>query len=402
MMKVTKATTTVLLSCLSTKAMSAFVSSPNKITRGGWVSTTKSVASPTVALHLQRDDDIFAEIFNQQQQQQQDQAMVNDEKSKLSDRFATGEALQNLRTDLESLRENLRWAEAMEDFSRIQDLREAIETGEKCDPDFTYAKALGEIEKAKKIIKDSQREHQIQKWAKEAAAAREYVAGFNLGGLWVGNYGDQAGYEMINVTYSGDTLIATKVTGDKNVPRGQISFKVNMAPSNDTNDAALEPIKLSEKAASKWGTDKLPRYQGEGQVAGEGFANNKFVDGQLIMFDGSFSFVWIPSKHHVFFGRPNAETTIRMLRDIISEEDEVENMRDYLERCWDTDVTTSIARHHGLGEPEPFRRIKREHELLSTEGTLEPKSGSRFNFWQVNKWKQYLDDVLRDDASGNH
>ena len=35
---------------------------------------------------------------------------------------------------------------------------------------------------------------------------------------------------MINVTYHGDLLIAYKVTGDKNVPRGEITFQVDLNP----------------------------------------------------------------------------------------------------------------------------------------------------------------------------
>ena len=35
---------------------------------------------------------------------------------------------------------------------------------------------------------------------------------------------------MINVTYVGDTLIAFKVTGDKNVPRGEITFQADLTP----------------------------------------------------------------------------------------------------------------------------------------------------------------------------
>ena len=42
-------------------------------------------------------------------------------------------------------------------------------------------------------------------------------------------YGDH-GYEMINITYSGETLIATKVTGDRNVPKGEVTFTVDLAP----------------------------------------------------------------------------------------------------------------------------------------------------------------------------
>lgn len=35
---------------------------------------------------------------------------------------------------------------------------------------------------------------------------------------------------MINVTYVGDQLIAYKVTGDKSVPRGEITFQADLNP----------------------------------------------------------------------------------------------------------------------------------------------------------------------------
>lgn len=93
---------------------------------------------------------------------------------------------------------------------------------------------------------------------------------------------------MINVTYTGDTLVATKVTGDENVPRGQTSFTVDLAPSNASS---LEPLKVSfDREATQ-----LLRYPGKGQIAKKGFTDKKFVEGQLVMFDKHFSFVWIPT-----------------------------------------------------------------------------------------------------------
>jgi len=116
------------------------------------------------------------------------------------------------------------------------------------------------------------------------------------------------GYEMINVTYVGDTLIAFKVTGDKNVPRGEITFQADLTPpavrnfrggrrkSDEAQEKPLEPIMLTEKAASKWGTRQLPRYRGLGQVAETDFQNKKWMDGQLIIIgEEYFSFAWVVS-----------------------------------------------------------------------------------------------------------
>ena len=115
---------------------------------------------------------------------------------------------------------------------------------------------------------------------------------------------------MINVTYVGDTLLAFKVTGDKNVPRGEITFQADLSPnalrkfqesgrrnrykSKDSQQKPLEPILLTDKAASKWGTRQLPRYRGLGQVAESGFKNSRWMDGQLIIIgEEYFSFAWV-------------------------------------------------------------------------------------------------------------
>jgi len=211
------------------------------------------------------------------------------------------------------------------------------------------------------------------------------------------SYGGK-GEQLINVTYAGDTLIATKATGDRNVPRGEVSFKANLVPNNDS---ALEPLKVSFESSGA--ATELPRYPGEGQIAKAGFVENKYVKGQLVMFEKHFSFVWIPSRHHVLFRRPTAYQTVSLLRDIISKEDELQNMREHVARCFDMDMTTSIARYHAEQGQEPFCRIAKEKDLKALDQTLEPKeNGDSFHFWQVHKWRQYLDNVLRDENNNNN
>jgi hypothetical protein len=135
---------------------------------------------------------------------------------------------------------------------------------------------------------------------------------------------------MINVTYHGDVLIAYKVTGDKNVPRGEITFQVDLSPiplrqvgpnsksigRSSPSTEPLQPISLTDKAAKKWGTSQLPRYKGLGQVAEPGFTNNQWMDGQLIIIgEEYFSFAWVPIEQQIFFGRPSPELALKMLRD---------------------------------------------------------------------------------------
>lgn len=174
---------------------------------------------------------------------------------------------------------------------------------------------------------------------KLAEEARSCLPQFNLEGLWVGKYGSH-GYEMINVTYSGDTLIAYKITGDKNVPKGEITFRADLTPNPTT---PLEPIALSDAATRQWGIRHLTRFPGEGQVASEGYVKKEWIEGQLLMIGKYFSFAWVPLGHQIFFGRPSAELTLKMLKDSRmsslrvdeNEEQHVAQMRDFVSRCYE-------------------------------------------------------------------
>lgn len=156
-------------------------------------SSLQSISSPTVAqptssilFSVENDDDL---------QEEKDPTPARKTRivreNEISKRFATGEELKNLRLDLESLRHNLEWAEALQDKVRIESLEKAIEKGEKRDPRTMYKKAIRLISQAKKM-KDASTEEKdalIEKWVKVASAARECLPQFNLEGLWVGRYG---------------------------------------------------------------------------------------------------------------------------------------------------------------------------------------------------------------------
>lgn len=312
-----------------------------------------------------------------------------DRESHNSKRFATGDELKNLRADLETLRHNLEWAKALKDDVRIQSLEKAIINGQNRDPSFMYKKALKLITHTRKLkdVPQEEKDALIEKWTNVAAAARELLPEFNLEGLWVGGYGGDHGSQLINVTYVGDQLIAVKVTGDLNVPRGETTFMVDMEPNNAT---ALPPIQL----VSDQRKGEFQRFPGKGQVSRKGFKDHRFVEGQMILFENQFSFVWIPTKHHVLFHRPSPEMTLKYLRDTISKEDELENMRSHIARCFDMDLSTAIARQHDPSvQEEPLRRISTLDDLAAAERRL--KEATRGNiFFQMSKWRDYIDQVL--------
>ena len=192
---------------------------------------------------------------------------------------------------------------------------------------------------------------------------------------------------MINITYTDDdTLIATKVTGDRNVPRGEKSFTVDLSPHNAS---ALPPIQLE----SEQRRGEFERFPGKGQVSRKGFRDSRYVEGQMIMFEDQFSFVWIPTKHHALFTRPSPEMTLRLLRDTISKEDELENQRRHLEQCMMMDLSTCIARQQDPNNFEPLRRITLQEELDAMEKRVKQRNEKNL-FWQINKWRKYIDQSL--------
>jgi Cyclin D1 binding domain len=230
-----------------------------------------------------------------------------------------GDKLWELRSEMDALSNQL--------ISAIEgghdDLRETtserLREMERRDPDLVYQLTMAECERA---IREG-RVEDSKLLSERAMQTRSCLPQFNLDGLWVGKYGNR--YELINVTYIGDILIAEKVTGDNNVPKGEITFQVDLNPLRNSNrnyadgsrnDNLLQPIQLTDKAAKKWGTKKLPRYGGLGQVAEAGFQNNQWLDGQLILIGNDyFSFAWLPIEQQIFFGRPSPELALKMVRE---------------------------------------------------------------------------------------
>lgn len=329
--------------------------------------------------------------------------------------FLDGTELQQLRTDLEWYRENLKWATAVDDHTRVVSLRRVIDEKELRDPEIVYNKARALIAEAegasRSVLAPNLREEVIAYWIEQGTLARSCLPRFQMEGLWMGNYGE--GPELVNITYAGDTLMANKVTGDDSVPRGEVSFTANLSPPplNISNAPGLSSEQDTEEYTilqRKFGESIFP---GEGQLAKQDFKDNHFASGVFIAYDTHrFSFSWVPTKHHVFFARPSPHETIRLLRDVISDEDEVENMRDHVARCYamedipiapSSPVTHQCTTRHepteGGSLNDPFRRIHRQSDLELLRSRVDADSkggGSIFQFMRLNKWKNYIDRVL--------
>lgn len=253
--------------------------------------------------------------------------------------FVSSDEVFELRATVAQLRGELVAARRQTDADRrrVGQLEEELLNLNRRDAEFMHAVSSELMERARAAGDDDLAET----YRAQVEDAQLCIPQLNMHGLWVGKYG--SGYELINVTYSGDTLIATKVTGDRNVPKGEASFTVDLlSPFSSNNDGAfapaLEPIGLDPKAAQQWGHRYLPRFAGRGQVAAAGFENAQWMEGQMILVGRFFSFAWVPLGHQVFFGRPSAELVVKMMKEALAEElrtDHVAVMRVVAEGMWE-------------------------------------------------------------------
>jgi hypothetical protein len=341
--------------------------------------------------------------------------------------FKHGSDLTNLRNDIVSLKENLKWALATDDIARIIDLSFAIEEAQNQDPEYVYAQRLEKIYDIEQMRSVSKKYQMLPKVTEEALSVRQFIPRLNMEGLWLGNFGSD-GTGLINVTYTGDTLIATKVTKSSannalsNQQQQDVFFRADLGPkmnkdhqSKKQKQKQLDPIALTGTAASKWGTGKLDRYAGEGQLSSDDFQDKSFVEGQLIMFDGYFSFLFVPSKQHIFFSRPSPELTLHLMRDVIRVEDDivenmkVENMKDHLTRCYEKDMddsffvrskrkASSSTSTSSSSRKEEVRRISKKNDLLAAqeeEERFQPRQDDTNNFFALHKWMRYIDSVIK-------
>jgi len=227
--------------------------------------------------------------------------------------FAPRAKLPQVRSQRVALREMLANAVADEDYVLAAQLRDDLAELRQKDP-AVMAAAMRE---------DMSRHVRREEYA-EAALCRDrlmvlrrFLPQYQLAGLWKGNYPNH-GDELVRLHYDGDSLIATKITGDEHVPAGEVTFRGDLTQPSDgsiddmppatglaANEAVgvrVEVLSLSADGAHE--PREVEQFRGEGRIAARGFRHPHYVPGQLFLMDDDVvGFLWLAIGTFVVFSR---------------------------------------------------------------------------------------------------
>ncbi|KAJ6171948.1 hypothetical protein N7470_001015 [Penicillium chermesinum] len=119
-------------------------------------------------------------------------------------------------------------------------------------------------------------------------------------GIWVGDY-NAHGCEFILFIQQGTSLTAIKLTGDPNVPRGELTFKADeIGPDSTIRIAREEPFE---------GARVVPCL---GHVAGLGFHDDTFISSQLFLISkDEVAHYWQDLGHISYFRRVDIDGVLR-------------------------------------------------------------------------------------------
>lgn len=152
-------------------------------------------------------------------------------------------------------------------------------------------------------------------------------------GLFQGTYGDH-GREIIALTYEQDGVVAKaiKVTGDTNVPYGEVTFRVDLRYSvilNEQQQLSFQTLLQLARTSTNILPQNLPvqpflvpldchlygllqdppnqckaRFSGYAQIAGHGYTNPSYSPGQWIVFNENlFGFLFLELSYISMYHR---------------------------------------------------------------------------------------------------
>ena len=226
-------------------------------------------------------------------------------------RFASRRELPNVRKQRLNIEEQLESAVHTEDYVLAAHLRDDLAELRQKDP-VVMASALRD-ELSRHI--SGERYDDAARCRDRLLVLRRFLPQYQLAGLWKGNYPNH-GEALVRLHYQGDTLLATKVTGDEHVPAGAVTFRADLTTpyhestiletgSDELVGVRVEVVSISSEGSSQ---QKVERYRGEGQIAARGYSHAHYVPGQLFLMDENvIGFLWVALGTFVVFNRVGEE-----------------------------------------------------------------------------------------------
>jgi hypothetical protein len=153
---------------------------------------------------------------------------------------------------------------------------------------------------------------------------------------------------MINITYAGDTLLASTVAVFGKLQKGELIFKADLGYMN-----ALKPIAMSKEVAEKLGREKLTLYPGK--VQSYHTSTFRWAKGNFFMCrENLFGFLLLATNQHIIFRRPNAKQIFKMIQYGIIKDKQLKQEYAYLKRCYNLTYTEPPVDGAGI----TFRQLK--------------------------------------------
>jgi hypothetical protein len=225
------------------------------------------------------------------------------------------------------LENELEFAVNSDDFLVAARLRDEKRALRKQDPKTLHSA----LEEALEAAAKDERYRDAARLRDQMRILRKHLPQFKLAGLWKGHYGDH-GETVIRISYDGDMMYATKVTGDTHVPAGEVTFRVDLSSKkdlsrddDDDDEVIVEEIEIQDGEITRSTQQEV--FKAEGMIATKGYEHAHFVPGRLLLFgQTTIGFFWVPFAQFVQFDKLPEEI------DQKDSHEAVDGMREVLER----------------------------------------------------------------------